>query len=338
MVDANPVLIEVTRGNSVESVHRGSIVVADASGKIIHAWGNAKGLVFHRSAVKPLQALALVESGAADAFNFSDAELALACSSHIAAREHITLVSDLLARLGLSQSDLGCGPQTPRDKEVAEALILAGEAPTPVHNNCSGKHAGMLATALHLGAPVKGYMEPDHPVQRRVRAVLEEMAGARLDAAPAGIDGCGIPVYAMPLAALAQAMARFSDPETLGPERGQACRRIAAAMTAHPDLIAGRGRFDSRVVRALERGGVVKCGAEGVYGAALFGPGFGIAIKIDDGTRRAAETAMTAVLARLDAIPDDGMEEITDLLERPVTNAAGDPVGVIRPVLELFHR
>ncbi|NQV46575.1 MAG: asparaginase [Rhodospirillaceae bacterium] len=327
---SNPVLVEVTRGDGVESRHRGSIAVFDKSGKSIAAWGDITRPVLPRSAVKPLQALPLIETGAAEKFAISDAELALACSSHNSEPEHVDQIAAWLRRIGLSEANLECGPHRPMDEQASDALVRNGIQPTRLHNNCSGKHAGFLTTAVHLNEPTAGYASAGHPVQARLRRTLEEMGDCDLSAAPEGIDGCGIPVIAMPLSAIALALARMADPSGLDPARAIAARRIVAAMTTHPHLIAGRHRFDTTVMQAARGAIAVKTGAEGVHAAILPKLGLGVALKIDDGTRRAAEVTMAGVLRHLGALDDYMTGKLKETLEPGILNAAGEPVGGIR--------
>ena len=332
---ASPILVEVTRGNTVESRHRGIVAVAVAGGAVVAAWGDAERAVFPRSAVKPLQALPLIETGAARGFALGDAEIALACASHNGEPEHVAGVGAWLERVGLGAGDLECGAQAPIDKEAALALVRAGDAPSTLTNNCSGKHAGFLTTARHLGEATAGYIEPVHAVQRRVTETLADMAGCDLATAPVGTDGCGIPAIAMPLAAVARAMARLAAPDSLAPERAAAARRVVAAMTAHPALVAGRGRYDTVAMQAGRGAFAVKTGAEGVHAAILPRLGLGCALKIEDGAARAAEVAMTALLRHLGALDGHAEAELADYLERPLVNWSGKRVGVIRAVLGL---
>jgi L-asparaginase II len=314
MVQSAPLTVEVTRGEMVESRHRVAAAVCDAGGARLLAAGDADALIYPRSAIKPLQALVLIESGAADAFNVSDAEVALACASHSGEPRHVELVRAWLARLGLSEADLECGVHA----------VTGVAAPTAAHNNCSGKHSGFLTVARHLGVPTRGYIQPDHPVQRRVMARVAEMAGATLDGAPRGIDGCGIPVFGMPLAALAGAMARLAA----APDA--ACARIRAAMAAEPALVAGTGRFTTRVIAATSGAVLVKEGAEGVYAGAIPARGIGIAVKAEDGTGRAATAAMGHLLRRLGALDERAGAALADVLEPTLRNHAGREVGRIR--------
>ncbi|MEE9544435.1 MAG: asparaginase [Rhodospirillales bacterium] len=328
---ANPILVEVSRAETVESRHRGAAVVARADGTVVASWGEVAAPVFPRSAAKPLQALPLIETGAAERFGVSDEEIALACASHRGEPVHTRALAAWLKRMGLSAEDLECGASPPKDEETAAAMIGAGQSPSPLHNNCSGKHAGFLATALHMGEKTAGYIQPGHPVQKRWRGVLQEMGGAELAEAAAGVDGCGIPVVAMPLAALARAMARLADPSGLPSARRRAARRVLAAMTAHPYLVRGRGGFDTLAIEAGAGALVVKTGAEGVHAAALPGPGLGVALKIDDGARRAAETAMAALLAHLGAVDKKAKAALAPFLASPVNTFAGTSVGCVRP-------
>ncbi len=338
MAAKKELIVEVTRGELVESRHRGACVVVDAGGHTVHAWGDTDRIIYPRSAIKPLQTLALIETGAAVAYQLSDAELALASASHSATPEHVDAVAGWLERIGLGPGDLECGGHEPMDANAARALARAGEAPGPLHNNCSGKHAGFLTTACHSGEPTKGYSKSGHPVQDRLFAILSEMGGADLTNAPQGIDGCGIPVIGMPLSALALALARMADPKDLSPGRADASGRVLAAMTANPRLVAGPKRFDTVAMEAGKGTFVVKAGAEGVYGGILPGSGkdggkdggLGVALKIDDGAKRAAEVAMAAVLDHLGVLDEEAKKAMAAFLPAPVLNANGAKTGVIR--------
>lgn len=331
---ADPVLVEAVRGNMVESRHRGACAVADARGRLVLARGDVERPIYGRSAIKPLQALPLIETGAADAFALGARELALACASHRGEPRHVAAVEAWLARLGLSARDLECGAHAPADPASAEALLRAGAAPSPLHNNCSGKHAGFLTTARHLGEPTRNYIDAAHPVQRRLLAVLEAMTGLGLAAAPRGIDGCGIPVIGIPLAGLARAMARLADPAGLAPTRAAAARRILDAMAAEPSMVAGAGSFTTAVLSEAGRTVRLKPGAEGVFCAALPEQGLGIALKIADGAGRAAEVAMGETLRRLGALSAEQSDRLARLLRPSLRNVAGREIGVLRPAAE----
>jgi L-asparaginase II len=328
---ASPELIEVWRGAMVESRHRGSFAVVDADGRVIEARGDVERLVYARSAIKPLQALPLIETGAADALAVADEELALACASHGGEPRHVSTVAGWLARLGLSERDLECGAHPPSHAPSARALFAERREPTALHNNCSGKHTGMLATCVHMREPTHGYIALEHPAQRRVIQVLSEMCSLGLSHAPRGIDGCGLPQLGIPLTALARAFARFAAPERLPPLRAAACRRLAAAMIAHPFMVAGSGRFCTRALEAARGKAVVKTGAEGVFIAAIPGRGFGIALKIDDGAARAAEVAMAALLIRHAGFDETEARAFQSFTRPTISNVAGLPVGQLAP-------
>jgi L-asparaginase II len=330
-VNAPPLAVRVTRGAAVESRHRASYAVVDADGRRVAGAGDVDLAVYARSAFKPLQAIPVVETGTADRFALAAAELALACASHGGEKVHVETAAAILSRAGLGASDLECGAHLPTHLPSQHALIRAGEAPSPLHNNCSGKHAAMLATAVHLGEPTRGYIKPDHPAQRRVLRALEAMCGLDLSAAPRGIDGCGLPQIAIPLSALARGIARLGAPDSLAPARAAASRRIATAMIANPLMIAGTGRFCTQVMEIAAGKALVKTGAEGMYMAAIPAKGLGIALKIEDGAARAAEVLMAALLSRHAGLEDAQQAKLAALLHPPVTNVAGLRVGEIAP-------
>jgi L-asparaginase II len=327
----NPVVVEVTRGDMVESVHRAAIAVVAADGAVELSCGDIEHPVYPRSAIKPLQALPLLETGAADAFGLSDVEIALACASHSAEPRHVAAVAAWLKRIGCNQEDLECGGHAPMDAAAANALTAGGVRPSALHNNCSGKHTGFLSGARHMGEPTAGYIGYDHPVQRRVRAALAEMCGVDVAQAPVGIDGCGIPQYGMPLRAIALGMARLAAPGRLLPARKAAIERVRRAMAAEPFLVAGTDRFDTAVMTATEGKILVKGGAEGVYAAILPDRRLGVALKIDDGAKRAAEAAAGHVLRRLGAIPEAAATRLASYLRPNVHNVVGRLVGEVRP-------
>jgi L-asparaginase II len=316
----NPILVEFTRGELVESRHRGAIAIADASGRLAWSCGDVERPIYPRSAVKMLQALTLVESGAADAYALSDEELALACASHSGEPFHVAAVRGWLARIGLDETALACGAPAGPD----------GRPLTRAHHNCSGKHAGFLTDALQLGANPAGYQRPDHPVQRRVLAAIAEMAGVDRDRMPVAVDGCTAPAVALPLGALATAVARIADPTHLARGRAAAARRLDAAVKVKPLYVAGTGRACTALIQAAGGAASVKTGAEGVFVAVLSGLGLGVALKIDDGGTRASETAIAALLAALGVV--DGCSAGNHALTHGViANSVGQPVGARRP-------
>lgn len=323
---SNPILVEVTRGALVESVHRGAIAIAAPDGEILASLGDAGAVTFPRSAIKMMQALPLVASGAADAMGLSEAELALACASHGAEPFHVAAVEAWLARIGASESDLLCGPHPPSHEPSARALFAAGGVPRRVHNNCSGKHTGFLTLALHLKVPLAGYVELGHPVQRAVRQALCQCCGVAETALGVGVDGCCAPNYALPLAALARGMAALAAPETLPQPLGAAARRLHRAVRAHPLLGSGHGRADALMIGKAGYASITKAGAEGIHCAIIPERKLGVAIKIDDGAGRASETAIANVLAALGVL-DANEPEIASLLHAPVVNTGGTVVG-----------
>ena len=324
MADAVP-MVEVWRGTIAESHHRGHAVVCDAGGAIRAAWGDPDAVILPRSSCKMLQALPLVESGAAE--GLGSEQLALACASHQGAAIHVTRVARWLADLGLSEADLRCGPQVPDDGPERHRLRAEGEAPCQLHNNCSGKHAGFLTLNRRLAAGSE-YVEIDHPVQRAVRGAFEEMCGA--ESPGWGIDGCSAPNFATTMRGLALAMARMADPRGLGPTREAAARRLVAAMVAHPLLVAGEGRACSELMTAMGGAVAVKTGAEAVFVAILPDRGLGVALKIEDGATRASECAIAALLVRLGAIAADD-PATARRLNPQIFSRRGIPAGEIRP-------
>ncbi len=328
--DANPIVVEVTRGPAVESRHRGSAVVVDPDGHVMASWGDPEALVFPRSAIKAIQAIPLIETGAADAFGLGNKEIALACASHNGEQQHVETASAWLAKLGLSENDLECGSHWPFDREAARTLAQSGEVPSALHNNCSGKHAAMLSTARHLGEPTSGYVHIEHPCQQRVMGVLESMCGLDLGDAPRGIDGCAIPAFAIPLGNIALAMARVAAPDSLPDKRAAAVTRIRNAIAAEPYMVAGRDRYCTEVMTLAGDRLMVKTGAEGVFAAAIPSHGAGIALKCEDGATRASQVMMTAILSRLGILDDDMAETLAHLLRVPLKNRNGAAVGEIR--------
>jgi len=326
----NPILVEVVRGPIVESRHRGSAAIVDVTGKVVKSWGDHTAAIYPRSAIKLLQAIPLVESGAAEAFGLGDSQIALACASHRGEPRHTEIVAAWLAEIGLSGDDLECGAHWPNHDETARALAAAGETPRAIHNNCSGKHTGFLTTAVHLGEATNGYIRFEHPIQQRVLGVLEAMCGIDLGNAPRGIDGCSIPTIAIPLENLAYGMARLGAPDDLPDTRAAACRRIADAMAAEPFMVAGTGRYCTEVMTATGRAVLVKTGAEGVFFAAIPEYGLGVALKCDDGATRAAEIMMSAVLRHIGVLTEETEAKLARRITMPLENRNGIHVGDVR--------
>lgn len=329
MTKSDPLIVEVTRGTMVESVHRVHAMIVDASGAV-ECWGDPDLMFYPRSAIKFMQALPLIESGAADAYDLSGPEMALSAASHSSAPEHVDTVKAWMTRLGLDESHLGCGAHLPYDEHAAHDMLRAGESPTRMHNNCSGKHSGFLSTAMHLGEPLEGYLDPDHPIQKRLYDILSDFAGESLEGTGRGIDGCGIPVYGMTLSGLARAAQRMAAPRDVSEDRGRAIERILSAATANAYFVAGRGRFDTDVMNALNGTVATKGGAEGVHVAVIPDKGVGIGLKTEDGNRRGGDVAMGWLLDRLGMIDDAARIAIKDHLAPRITNAAGDDAGTAR--------
>lgn len=328
----NPILVEIHRGNGLESIHRGAMAIADSSGDIIASWGDIVGPVFPRSAVKMIQALPLIETGAAERFRLTDEHLALACASHSGEPRHVRAVEIWLAQIGLKGDALECGTHDPFEAAAARELIAAGRQPSALHNNCSGKHAGFLTAARHMNFSLAAYVDESHPIQRLVTSALGDVSEFNLGETPAGMDGCGIPAHALPLRNLAHAMAKFASPAQLGNRRGDAARRLLAATARHPWLVGGSGRFDTLAMAAGGSRFAVKMGAEGVHVAIVPGLGLGIALKIDDGARRAAEMIMVTLLQSLGLVGSDAAESF---VATALINSRGERVGAIRMSPEL---
>lgn len=303
MSDPNPVLVESSRGGHVEKAHRGAIAVVSPSGAVDFALGDIARRFLPRSSCKILQALPLVESGAADAHRLDSRRLALACASHQGADMHAHEVTRWLGDIGLSEADLMCGPQIPDDKTARHALRAAGAAPDQTRNNCSGKHAGFLTLATHIGAGAANYVDPAHGAMRAVTDAYAETTGSDPEWGY-GVDGCSAPNYMATITGLARAMAAIARPgESFGAGvRAAAAARLRDAMATYPELVAGEGRACTDLIRACEGRAVVKTGADGAFTAILIDRGLGVAIKIDDGDTAAAGAAMAAVLARYGAV------------------------------------
>jgi len=326
---SNPVLVEVLRAGLVESRHRGAVVVADTEGAIVLSVGDVTAPVFPRSAVKALQALPLVESGAAERYGFCDEELALACASHSGERAHVEGVTRMLANAGLEPSALRCGAHWPLSQAAAHALARTG-TPSALHNNCSGKHAGFLVVARARGVDYTGYWQPGHPVQRDVHSVLEDLTGAVLPPDRRAVDGCSVPTWAVPLQSLAHAFAKFGTGQGLASERARAAARLRAACANQPWYVAGTGRFGTEIVRLLGERIFFKTGAEGVACGALPTLGLGFAIKCDDGAGRAVEAVAAALTARLLPLSDAERGALAPFAQPALRNWNGIEVGALR--------
>jgi len=331
------ILVEVRRGGYVESVHRGSIAVVDTKGMTLASVGDPDYYTFMRSSAKPIQALAVVESGAYKAFKFTGRELAVMCASHSAESFHVEAVLGILGKLGLDESYLQCGTHLPYHTPTAHALLRDGRQPTAVHCKCSGKHSGMLALAKHMGWDLDGYWRPEHPVQKLCLQNLAEVSDYRASKIGVATDGCGVSVFALPLRHMAQAFARVAnigDPSFHFPsKRAQAAGIVVKAMRTHPEMIAGTGRLCGSLMKVAPV--VAKGGAEGVYCFGVLGRGIGCAVKIDDGNSRAVGPAVVRVLEGLGLLTKKAAAEL-EAFRRPLnTNNRGNVIGNTEAVFNL---
>jgi L-asparaginase II len=317
----NPIIANVLRGGFVESRHRGAFAISDAKGGILAQLGYIESPVYPRSAIKAFQCLPLIESGAADHFGLSDDEICLCCSSHNGEEEHVRVARSILGKAGVDEVCLECGAHWPSCREAAYALVREGKPALQVHNNCSGKHSGMLALARHLKIEPKGYVAADHAVQKGVAAALSRYCEVDLTRAPMGIDGCSVPTWAMPLRNLAKGFAKLS-----GDAAGQ---WIGRAVRANPFLVAGTARFDTRIMEAVPRL-FIKVGAEGVFCGFIAHAGLGFALKCDDGGTRGSEVAIAAALAKLDVWSADEREVLQAFTVERQKNWRRIEVGEVR--------
>ena len=335
----NPQLVEATRGGIVESAPRGAVAVVDALGKAVCTIGDTARPVFARSAVKVLQALPLVASGAADTFKLTDEELAIACASHNGEARHVATAAGLLAKAGLDETALECGAHWPQHEVAQRELALSSTPLSALHNNCSGKHSGFLCVGCVMARAqgrdvrefVRGYVKAEHPVMREITASMQDATGCDLSRAPVGTDGCSIPTFGVPLQQLAHAFAKVATGVGLSADRAAAAQRLRRAVASAPFFVAGTGRFDTRVMQRLGERVFCKVGAEGVFCAALPEQGLGVAIKVDDGnTARAAEVVMAAVIESLVRLADEERRFIHALSDVTLRNWNGIVVGALR--------
>ena len=343
-MNANPVLAEALRGGIVESFHRGALAIVDADGSVQSAFGDIERPIFPRSAVKVLQALPLVASGAADRWQLTDEELALACASHGGEPLHAQTAAAMLAKAGVDKDALECGTHWPYNDAAIKALAARGEVPSALHNNCSGKHAGFVCLGCLMAEGrdrrdfLRGYVKPGHPVMREVTAALQAATGYDLARTAVGTDGCSIPTYAIPLRHLAHAFAKVATGTGLSAGHARAAKRLRAAVAKAPFMVAGSGRMDTRLMERLGERVFCKVGAEGVYCAALPEQGLGVAIKIDDGnTARACEVVLAALVERLLPLAEEDRAFVHALSDLKLSNWNGIEVGRLRAADVLRH-
>ena len=332
---ANPVLIEVARGDIIESAHRAAAIVLDRHEQVLASWGDIDKPFFPRSSLKLIHALPLIETGAADAFGLDEQDIVLAAASHSGDPIHTERIASWLSRLGLNYDALLCGSHIPFSEKTALQLACDGVAPNSLHNNNSGKHLGFLTTALHLAEPVSGYLHPDHPVQRRVRAAVERVTLARLSDLPQGLERCGMPMWAISLRRLAAGMIRFGTGRGLSAPAAEAASRITAAIRRYPELLTGARRLPCLLSRATAGNLIVKGGSEGSYSGFVEESGIGFALKIDDGSGRAADVLLLAILRLLGLREINENAELRRRSEPVVTTAGGKPAGRISPSAQL---
>lgn len=336
-------LVEIRRGGITESRHRGHVVAIEPNGNVIASLGSPHNVTFLRSSAKPFQALPLLTTGAADRFGFTDEEVALACASHNGEPIHTKLAASMLEKIGLGPDALKCGVHEPYSPEAAGVLRARNELPNALHNNCSGKHAGMLAVALHLGAPTENYESAENPVQHAIAEAVSQFTDVPLEDIAVGIDGCAAPIFGVSIRAMALGYARLvSPPSSFDNATRDACKRIVHVMTAYPQLIGGTSeRLDTEIMRATPGSIISKVGAEGVYTAGVLPSerwpnGLGLAIKIEDGDdKRARPTVVVESLRQLGVLFDKSLDAVARYAFFPVTNRRGDVVGEIRAGFDL---
>jgi L-asparaginase II len=331
------VLVKVLRGGLVESLHRGHIAVVNSKGELMYANGNPQEVVYARSSMKPLQAIPIVETGAADHFHFDHADLSLTCASHNGEDQHTNRVLSILERAELTFADLQCGTHNPRWQETYEALIKAGGEVTAIYNNCSGKHSGMLATAKHMNETTADYYKIDHPVQQRIIEAISDLTEVPKEEIEIGIDGCGVPVHGIPLQNLALGFAKMADPSSLPVKRQEAIHKITTAMMEAPEMVGGTDRFCSDFMHILDGRMFGKAGAEGVYCIGDKETGIGIAIKIEDGNGRATSPVAVEVLSQLSLLGEMQKGQLSSYHYPQLKNCRKETIGELKPSFTLGH-
>ncbi len=337
------VLVEVWRGPIIESLHRGHLIAVDGEGKTITELGDPATVTFIRSSGKPFQAIPLVASGAADRFGLSEKEIAIACGSHSGEPIHVETTSSILRKIGLDSSALKCGVHEPFSAEVARDLVKHRQQPNVLQNNCSGKHAGMLALAKHLGAPTESYDSPENPVQQQILRAVSEFSEIPQQEIAIGIDGCCVPVFGLSVRAMALMYARFVQPPArFNLNVRNACRRILHAMITYPEMVGGtKDRLDTELIRAAEGRLISKIGAEGVYTVGVlpgdeWPTGIGFALKMEDGDdKRARPPAVIEALRQLRVLRETEISSLAAYAPTPITNRLGQRVGEARAAFSL---
>ncbi|OMF62162.1 L-asparaginase [Paenibacillus sp. FSL R5-0490] len=330
----NPIV--VYRGTFMESTHNIHVAVVNGKGEVLYSYGDPGRLTFPRSSMKPFQAVAVVETGAADQYQYEEADLSLICASHSGEHFHRRRVMSILGRTHLEEEALQCGTHIPRDMESYNELIRSGGELTPVFSNCSGKHSGMLTAVVHMGEDVDSYREVTHPHQQRILDVIEEVCGYPKDQIEISVDGCGVPVHRLPLKHAAMGFARLAQPFAWSEgERPRALERIRKAMTKHPEMVGGTDRFDTDLMKAFNGRIAAKAGAEGVQCLGDVETGLGIAIKVEDGSARAVSVATMEVLKQLGIGDEHIYQQLSEYVNAPVLNARKDRIGHIEANFQL---
>lgn len=324
-----PLIVEVLRGPVVESIHQVMVVVVNEVGSVNTWWGNPQFLTVPRSAIKMLQALPLLESGAAEKYGLDDKLIALACSSHMGQKEHTAALKEWMEKVHSPESAFVCAPHLPFDEQSAHEMIRRGLKPTAVCNNCAGKHLGIISTCLHLGESPAGYDKYEHGAQKRLRKVLTEVMKVDHAKAAYGIDGCGIPSYAVPLQSIAVGMSALINPKETS-ARKLAAERILHAVKTQPFYVSGSDTFTTAVIEKTQGRSIVKVGAEGVYAGVLPEKKLAFAVKCADGAKRAAEVATAAVLLQLGGMTEAEFKSLSKYTMPSITNWKGDVVGQVR--------
>jgi L-asparaginase II len=328
-------LAAVMRGTYLGSLHRGVAVVADASGQLVLALGDVQQPAFLRSAAKPLQVIPAILSGGVDRFGLTERELAVLCASHNAEPRHMEAVLSVLEKIGVGEDALHCGVHPPLHEPTAAARLRAGIEPSPVCNNCSGAHAGMLVACRAMGWPLDSYERRDHPLQVMTFEIVAAFAGMKIEEIAYSTDNCRVPTFRLPLIRAAQAFARLSGGQGVSSDLALAAERVVQAMTAYPEMVGGDHRFDTDLMRAAEGAIVAKGGADGFQGLGIVPRRQGLAMKISDGNARAIPPAVMCILTWLKAITPEGLSQLVEYVETPVEGNQAGPVGLITPVFSL---
>ncbi|HEX7066398.1 MAG TPA: asparaginase [Bacillales bacterium] len=332
-MDITQKAVNVYRGPYVESTHDVHVAVVNHKGELLYGYGDLERLTFARSSMKPFQAVPLVETGAAEHFNFEKKDLALSCASHSGEDFHRSGVHSILGRIDLPENALQCGAHVPRDREGYEKHIREGGELTPVFSNCSGKHSGMLATAVHMNEETDSYREIDHPVQQRILEAIADICDYPKEEIAISVDGCGVPVHRLPLTKTAFGYAQLAKPE--GSRHAEALTKIRDAMMAHPEMVGGTNRFDTDVMRAFDGKLVAKGGAEGVQCMGIVEKGWGVIVKVEDGNGRATSAVSMSVLKQLGIGNEEIYEKLEDHSVPAVKNIRKDKIGKIEADLQL---